>query len=320
MNSTGAELRYEDLGFGITCIDTQLQRAGLASCYLLAAGDELAFIDCGTGNSLPFFLQLLERKGLSVEQVRYVIPTHVHLDHAGGAGALMAHCPNAQLVVHPRGARHLIDPGKLEAGALAVYGQARFDRLFGKLQPIAAQRVIEAGEGFELNFNSRELRFLDTPGHARHHVCIHDPVSQGVFTGDTFGVSYPELNQGRHRFVFPPTTPTQFDPDAWYASIDRLLALKPERMYLTHYGCHMEPEYLGRELRYNIAEYVAIAEEFANHEKRLQRLTEELLRQARNFLLDQQCGLDSEAINELLAGDMQLNAQGLDYWLASRAV
>lgn len=319
MSSQAGELRYEDLGFGVTCIDTQLQRPGLASCYLLTVGDELAFIDCGTGNSLPYFLQLLERKGFSVEQVRYVIPTHVHLDHAGGAGALMAHCPNAELVVHPRGARHMIDPGKLEAGALAVYGQSAFDRLFGKLQPIAEQRVIEAGEGFELNFNARVLRFLDTPGHARHHVCIYDSASKGVFTGDTFGVSYPELNQGRHRFIFPPTTPTQFDPESWYESIDRLLALEPDRVYLTHYGCHTEPEFLARELRYNIAEYVAIAEEFAGHEERLQRLTIELLRQARNFLLDQQCGLEPDAIDELLAGDMRLNAQGLDYWLNSKA-
>lgn len=318
MNSNSGELRYEDLGFGVTCIDTHLQRPGLASCYLLVAGGELAFIDCGTGNSLPYFLELLERKKFSVEQVRYVIPTHVHLDHAGGAGALMAHCPNAQLVVHPRGARHMIDPGKLEAGALAVYGQSAFDRLFGKLQPIDQQRVIEASEGFELNFNSRVLRFLDTPGHARHHVCIHDPLSKGVFTGDTFGVSYPELNQGRHRFIFPPTTPTQFDPDAWYESIDRLMALNPERVYLTHYGCHTEPEFLARELRYNIAEYVAIAEEFAGHEERLQRLAVELQRQARNFLLDQQCGLDPDAIDELLAGDMRLNAQGLDYWLNTK--
>lgn len=319
MSSNSAGRGYEDIGFGVTCIDTQLARAGLASCYLLAAGDELAFIDCGTGNSLPFFLEILERKGLSTEQVRYVIPTHVHLDHAGGAGALMASCPNAQLVVHPRGARHMIDPGKLAAGALAVYGQAAFDRLFGELRPIEEDRVIEAGEGFELNFNSRVLRFLDTPGHARHHVCIHDPASKGIFTGDTFGVSYPELNQGRHRFIFPPTTPTQFDPDAWYESIDRLMDLMPERVYLTHYGCHMEPEFLARELRYNIAEYVAIAEEFAGHDERLQRLTIELLRQAKNFLLDQQCGLDSEAIEELLTGDMRLNAQGLDHWLDTRS-
>ncbi len=314
-----AGVRYQDLGFGITCIDTQLIRSGLASCYLLEAGDEVAFIDCGTNNSVPLLLEVLERKSLQVEQVRYVIPTHVHLDHAGGAGGLMARCPNAQLLVHPRGSRHMIDPGKLQAGALVVYGQETFDRLYGGVTPIPEVRVVEKEEGSELDFNGRTLRFLDTPGHARHHFCIHDPASRGIFSGDTFGVSYPELNLGRHRFIFPPSTPTQFDPDAWLDSIDRLMALKPERMYLTHYGCHMEPDYLAQTLRHSIVEYAATAQEFAQHDNRLQRLTDDLLRQARNFLLDQQCGLDPEAIDGLLLGDMRLNAQGLDYWLTSRA-
>lgn len=317
--SPAVKARFQDLGFGITGIDTELQRPGLASCYLLTAGDEAAFIDCGTGNSLPFLLDTLRRKNLSVEQVRYVIPTHVHLDHAGGAGGLMAACPNAQLLVHPRGARHMIDPGQLEQAAMAVYGKAAFQRLFGSLQPIAAQRVIAIEDGEELKLGARTLKFLATAGHARHHHCIYDVQSKGVFSGDTFGVSYPELNLGRNRFIFPPTTPTQFDPEAWYLSIDRLMALQPERMYLTHFGCHEEPAYLARELKHNIAEYVEIAAEFSQHSNRPERLTQALLEQARNFLLDQQCGLDANGIDEILRMDMQLNAQGLDYWLTSQS-
>jgi len=311
--------RYQDLGFGISCVDVQLQRPGLASCYLLRSGDEAAFIDCGTSNSIPYLLEVLRRSDLEIEQLRYVIPTHVHLDHAGGAGRLMAACPNAQLIVHPRGARHMIDPAQLQSAALAVYGEERFSRMFGGLEAIAAERVVEAPDGFELDFNGRMLRFLDTQGHARHHNCIVDEASHGCFTGDTFGVSYHELNLGRNRFIFPPTTPTQFDPDAWLASIDRLMALKPERMYLTHYGCHEEPDYLARELKLNIREYAEIAEEFANHPNRLERLSVALLEQARNFLLDQQCGEEPEVIDALLSGDMRLNAQGLDYWLSHRA-
>lgn len=318
-NSTNRSLplAFQGLGFGISCIDTQLMRTGLASCYLVEAGGEVAFIDCGTSNAVPLLLGVLERRGYSPEDVRYVIPTHVHLDHAGGAGALMAECPNAELVVHPRGSRHMIDPGKLEAAAIEVYGQQVFDKLYGGLLPVDPARVVEQADGSELNFNSRIFRFLDTPGHARHHFCIHDPASRGVFTGDTFGVSYPELNLGRHRFIFPPTTPTQFDPQAWYDSIDRLMELMPDRMYLTHYGCLAEPESLAPALRHAIDDYAGIATEFAQHEDRIGRLTVELLRHARNYLLDQQCGLDPDAIDALLVGDMRLNAQGLDHWLAT---
>ena len=317
--SSGITARFQDLGNGITCIDTELQRPGLASCYLLMSGEEAAFIDCGTGNSVPYLLETLRRKKISVEQVRYVIPTHVHLDHAGGAGSLMAHCPNAELVVHPRGARHMIDPSQLQQAALAVYGESTFERLFGSLQPIAEERVVTTEDGQVFDFNSRSLVILDTAGHARHHNCLYDSASGGVFTGDTFGVSYPELNLGRNRFIFPPTTPTQFDPEAWYKSIDRLMALRPLRMYLTHFGCHEEPEYLARELRHNIAEYVDIAEEFANLNDRQERISIALLQQARNFLLDQHCGQDADRINELLTMDMRLNAQGLDYWLNARS-
>lgn len=313
--ATTLPVRYQELGHGIRCIDTQLQRGGLASCYLLVEKDQAAFIDCGTGNSVPVLLEVLRRAGLQPEQVSYVIPTHVHLDHAGGAGRLMQHCVNASLVVHPRGARHMINPEKLQQGALAVYGEAAFGRLFGSLEPIAEQRVIEATDGFELDLGGRVLQFLDTPGHARHHVCVHDARSSGIFTGDTFGASYPELNNGRARFIFPPTTPIQFDPDAWLASIERLLALQPERVYLTHFGMHDEPEALGRQLRERILDYAEIARELMAADNREEKIGQALMQSSINYLLDQQCGLDDQVIRELLAMDMQLNAQGLDYWL-----
>lgn len=309
--------RYQDLEHGISCIDVQLQSPGVASCYLLAAGDDLAFIDCGTGNSVPLLLDVLRRKGLSVDQVRYVIPTHVHLDHAGGAGGLMAQCPNAHLLVHPRGARHMIDPGKLEQGALQVYGEQRFRRLFGELTPVAEERVITAEDGLQIDFNGRVLRFLDTPGHARHHVCIHDQASQGIFTGDTFGASYPQLNGGRARYIFPPTTPVQFDPVAWGKSIARLLALSPTTVYLTHYGAYDRPELLATQLRQRISEYADVALEFATASNRQSRIETTLMQTATDYLLDQQCGLDSEQIRALLAMDMRLNAQGLEHWLTT---
>lgn len=313
---TATKLIMIELKQGISCIDIQLQRPGLACCYLLVEEGQAAFIDCGTGNSLPLLLAALKRRGLTVNDVRYVIPTHVHLDHAGGAGVLMKACPEAKLVVHPRGARHLIDPTRLEQGALAVYGEQKFAQLFGKLEPIAESRVIEAADGFRLHIAQRPLLFLDTPGHARHHFCIYDEQSRGLFTGDSFGASYPELNHGRARFIFPPTTPVQFDPEAWHQTLDRLMALDAERVYLTHFGMHEDLQPLARQLRQSIADYADIAREFVTANERQQRIQASLMQYSLNYLLDQHCGIEPGQISGLLAMDMQLNAQGLEHWLS----
>lgn len=309
---------YQDYQDGITCIDTMLGRRGLASCYLIEHGGMLGFIDTGTSNSVPIMLEVLGRKGYSVDQVAYVMPTHVHLDHAGGAGALMEKFPKAKLIVHPFGAKHLVDPVKLEAGSLAVYGEESFRKLFGKIVPVPASRVIVARDEMVLDFNGRELLFLDTPGHARHHYCIFDRLSNGLFTGDTFGASYPELNQGRAPLIFPPTTPVQFDPESWEASLKRLMSFSPERIFVTHYGMHENVPDLFTQLRLTIKDYSEIAVEFANHDRRTQRIASALLQASVNHLLDQQCGVGEAQIRELLAGDMALNAQGLDHWLSAR--
>lgn len=178
--------RYQDLGDGIYCIDTDLYRPQMAACYLVREGDAAAFIDTGTYHAIPSLLEVLAELGLAAENVRYVIPTHVHLDHAGGSGELMARCPNASLVVHPKGAWHMIDPSKLQAGATAVYGAEGFAKDYGKLIPVAARRVINTTNGYAINLNGRELVFYDTPGHANHHGCIFDQRTAVCFTGDTF--------------------------------------------------------------------------------------------------------------------------------------
>ena len=310
------ELRYQELPHGITCIDTWLMRPGLAACYLIGSGEHFGFIDTGTPNSVPLLLELLKRKGIAPQQISHVMPTHVHLDHAGGTGALMQALPEAKLVVHPRGARHMIDPGKLEAGALAVYGHATFERLFGRLVPVDASRVIEAPDGFELDFHGRPLRFLDTPGHARHHYVVYDARSQGLFTGDTFGASYPELNAGRRPFIFPPTTPIQFEPRVWKETLDRLLSLSPKRIYVTHFGMHQEPDKLAARLKDSIDEYVSIAVDLEQSASRTKAITDALMNYSINTLLDSGCTLPRETMTDVLKGDMALNAQGLDYWLS----
>ncbi len=301
---------------GITCIETGYQRPGLAACYLLQEGEVAALIDTGTPFTVPTIMALLAHRGLRPDQVRYVIPTHVHLDHAGGAGRLMRELPEARLVIHPFGARHMIDPSKLAAGAKAVYGEAQFARDFGRLEPVDPERVIEAGDDRVLALGPRTLRFLDTPGHARHHLCVWDEQSRGFFTGDTFGIAYPELATDQGPFMLLPSTPVQFDPDAWHATLDRLMAFRPERMYLTHYGMVERPGERVGYLHQAIDSYVAMARALGDSgDERLPLLREELRKQLQEQLRKHGCSLPQAEIDRLLALDLDLCAQGLDVWL-----
>jgi glyoxylase-like metal-dependent hydrolase (beta-lactamase superfamily II) len=300
---------------GIRCIDTLQERAGLACCYLLQRGDDLAFVEAGTAHGVPRLLALLDARGIARERVRYVIPTHVHLDHAGGVGVLMRELPAAKLVVHPRGARHLIDPSKLIAGAQAVYGAAAVQRMYGEIAPVAEDRVIVADDGARVPLGDAELQFVDTPGHARHHFCVWDPVSRGFFTGDTFGLSYRDFDGPGGPFLFPTTTPVQFEPDAWMQTLDRLLSFKPQRMYLTHYGCVENVERLAQVLRTGIERYRTIAGQLAKETNRHAKLVAALMADALRELAMLDAPVSEARARKLLAFDMELNAQGLGVWL-----
>lgn len=312
---------YEEIAAGIYCIDTGLYRPNLAACYLIRAGERLACVETGTARSVPGILAAVAALGLTPQALDYVIPTHVHLDHAGGAGALMARCPNARLVVHPKGADHMIDPSKLVAGATAVYGEENFARHFDTLVPIPAERVIIAEDGMTIDLAGRPLTFIDTPGHANHHGCLFDAQTQGWFTGDTFGIAYPELRTPEGPFLFAPATPVAFDPDAWQKSLDRLMAREPQALYLTHYGRVDHPRALEGELRQSIRDLaaLALAEEAnapAGREERLETgVAEQLMTRARR----QGCALEESRMREILEVDIALNAQGLAVWLARRA-
>jgi glyoxylase-like metal-dependent hydrolase (beta-lactamase superfamily II) len=306
----------KDYGHGVHLIDAQYRRRGLAALYLVIEGNQAAFIDTGTARSLPGALDVLKTLGIPVESVAYVIPTHVHLDHAGGAGAMIQAFPNARLVVHPRGARHLVDPGKLIAGVTQVYGPEETARSFGTIVPIPVERVIEAPDLFSLNLGGRELVFLDTPGHARHHFCIWDKQSGSMFTGDTFGLSYREFDTDKGAFIFPTTTPVQFEPDALHASIDRIRDHHPRQVLLTHYGRVTEIERLARDLHELIDAFVDMAVKANNaggdrHTLLVQGQREILLAR----LQKHGCLLDTTQIDTLLGGDYELNAQGIGVWL-----
>ena len=308
------KLDYQDLGQGISCIETYYQRPHLACCYMIEDQGEVAFIDTGTANSIPLVMELLSEKGISPEDVKYVMPTHVHLDHAGGTGQMMQQFPNAKLVIHPYGARHMIDPTKLIAGTLAVYGEEIFNRDYGELIPVEESRVIEAGDGHEITLGERTFTCFDTPGHARHHLCFWDNKTSSFFTGDTFGIAYPELGTEKGSFILLPTTPVQFDPDAWHATLDRLVSHSPQQMFLTHYCAIDEIDALANELHRQIDDYVAIAKA-ADTDKPYEAIYQRLIAYHREKLAEHGCKLPEQEISKILDMDIGLCAQGLEVWL-----
>lgn len=305
------------LSHGIHTIDTGFVRPQFDAAYLLVEKGRAAFIDCGTNHSVPRMLAALDVCGLTAADVDWLILTHVHLDHAGGAGELIAQLPNARLVVHPRGTRHMIDPSKLWAGASAVYGEAVMERDYGRLRPIPAERVIEAVDGHVVDLAGRLLRCIDTPGHAKHHLTIHDARANVCFTGDVFGLSYREFDTARGAFILPTTSPVQFDPDALHASINRLVALKPAAMYLTHFNRVDEIDRLAGDLHEQIDAMVALAQEAYQQPDRHASLVTSLTRLYADRAKAHGWQGSHETLLELLGGDIELNAQGLGVWLDS---
>lgn len=314
------QTHYQDLGEGIYCIDTALCRDDFAACYLIVEGDAAAFIDSGTYHSAPLIMQVLAELGLSADQVNYVIPTHVHLDHAGGAGELMRLCPKATMIAHPRGATHMIDPAKLIAGASAVYGAEVFARDYGTLTPVPKERLISAEDGFQFNLNGRQLGFYDTPGHANHHGSIFDERTRSWFTGDTFGISYREFDTEQGAWLFATTTPVAFDPESWKKTLLKYESKNPNAMLLTHYSRVTELDRLFPLLRKSLQDMVDIAlSEEQQPEGRLARIQEKV---AKNLVASAQAHgvrFSAAKIRELLALDIDLNGQGLAIWLQRRA-
>ncbi len=305
----------EALPGGVYAIDTGFHRDRFDAAYLLVQDGRAAFIDCGTNHAVPRLLAALDALGLSRAAVEGVIPTHVHLDHAGGAGLLMQALPQALLWVHPRGARHLVDPAALYAGALAVYGPAEMARSYGELVPVPADRVRATHEGQLLMLGQRPLRFADTPGHARHHHCIWDEATRGWFTGDTFGLSYREFDTAQGAWIMPTTTPVQFDPVALQASIERLLQEEPDCMYLTHYGRVTDVQRLGRLLLQLTRQLAELGRQTPTGATRHEALKRGQLDLFCASLADHGLGMARAEIASLLSIDLELNAQGLAVWL-----
>lgn len=310
----------EPCGHDIYAVDTGFHRPRFDAAYLVLHGGRAAIVDAGTNHAVPRILDALTALGLARDAVDWVIPTHIHLDHAGGVGLLMQELPAARVMAHPRAARHLVDPSQIWAGASAVYGEAEMQRNYGTLVPVPADRVDTSADGQRVSLTGRTLEFADTPGHARHHHCIWDEASQGWFTGDTFGLSYREFDTARGAWLLPTSTPVQFEPEALRASVERLLSRSPRAMYLTHYGRVGDVPRLGALLLSLLDEMVALGRRVGGlGEQRHAALCEGLAAIYRDSLAAHGCTLAAQDVQQLLALDVELNAQGMAIWLDREA-
>ena len=300
--------------FGITTIDTAYLGGQIASMYLMREGEEIAFIDTGLQKTIPHLEKTLKQMGLNFENVTYVIPTHIHLDHAAGAGPLMEVCPNAKLIIHPRGARHIIDPTRLIESTISVYGKQKFDELYGRIIPVSENRVAVANDKDIFFLGDRKLQFIDTPGHAKHHFCIWDEKSKSMFSGDTFGLSYREFDLDDEIYILPTTTPTQFDPEMLLNSIDVIFSHQPKHICLTHFGIIEPKEKVVNQLKEAVNHYIKVGKMNGKKAEAKEIIERELMSYSLQKLKEMGTSKDEVFCENKLLNDIVLNTQGLIFW------
>lgn len=284
----------------------------------------VALIDPGPSTTIEHLRAALARKGIAIADVRQLLLTHIHLDHAGATGSLVKENPAIEVLVHERGAPHMIDPSRLLASATRLYGQADMDRLWGAFLAVPADRVRVLTGGERITAAGREMEVAYTPGHASHHVSYFDPSSRIAFVGDTAGIrrrSHTDesansgaTSQANAGYVMPPTPPPDIDLEAWRISEERILAWDPGTLFLTHFGPHHGARLHFQELMEHLAEWSVIvrrllADETLDDERRQQMFVNEALRELRRIVGEQ----DAEKYSR--AGRLDYSWQGLSrYW------
>ncbi|WP_418445836.1 MBL fold metallo-hydrolase [Cloacibacillus evryensis] len=304
-----------DYGNGIYGVDGHYEIEGMAAVYVLLSEGRAAIIETAHNASLPYLLAALAELGVERETVDYICVTHVHLDHAGGAGSYMREFPRAKLVVHPRGARHMTDPAKLVEGVKAVYGDAETERIYGTIIPVPEDRVIAPEEGRELTFGRMTLVCRDAPGHAKHHMIFFEKSTRSLFAGDAFGISYLWMTGKKGRWAFPTASPVQFDPEAMIATTEMITALAPSRIFITHFGELTNIRENSELLIEGIKKYVGITEAAAGDKTKIKAGLAKLYAEAAK---ENNTKLPAATIEESLPVDLELNAQGLSFWYRQR--
>ena len=287
-----------------------LEDVAATTAYLIK-DEKNILIETGASSANAKILQALDQLHIGPGGLDAIVVTHVHLDHAGGAGLLMAECPGAELLIHPAGAPHLINTAKLEASARKVYGSA-FEELFHPLKDVDPDRVrmMEDGATYEVR-PGRHLSFHHALGHALHHLVVLDSQSKSLFTGDAAGMYYPRIKQHYNvDFALPASTPSQFDPEQYYETLGQLLKLHPRRICFAHYGSMEDPAWVVKEVRSWLPLFGKEAHEFWLQHHRIESLKKFLLSRILDELEARGVPRDNESLDQLIF-DTDLNAQGL---------
>lgn len=282
--------------------------------------EELTLIETGPSMSNPYILAGLKDLNIDPKKIKYIIVTHIHLDHSGGLGLLLRSCPNATVVVHPKGARHLIDPSRLITGARAIYKEA-FDKLYDPILPVPESKIIikEDGETLKISENC-SLIFYDTPGHCNHHFSVFDPVSNGIFTGDTIGINYNNIlkDVGVELYI-PSTTPNQFNPDSMLNSLMRIKDLKVDHIYFSHFSIASNVEEVFKQIEEWLPLFVGIGEQSEKFNKDHHWISEQITMLIRNYLNEQGVP-ENHKVYEYLNIDIPIDALGIVDYFSKRNV
>ena len=289
---------------GVYEIDTRLGGWDHLTAGYLLTGDAPALIEVGSQSSTQAVLDELAGLGLGAADLAYVAVTHIHLDHAGAVGDIAAAYPNAKVVVHEKGARHLASPDRLIASASMVYGEL-LDTLYGRMSATDAARITVAGDGDFIDLGGgHSIEVIDSPGHAKHHLGFFDPVSGLVFTGDAAGVLLPEVRNLR-----PATPPADFDLEAGLRSLEKFRARNPMGLAFAHYGLFTNPGELLDEAEESLIKWAEVAEgAYKSQADMVTALTTEF-----NVNLE---GASKEAMERFeMLNSIHSNAAGLTLWL-----
>ncbi len=300
-----------ECGDGIYGTDSFYEREGCTSIYIICSGGRCGIIESAANSSLPHLLSALDELGVDYANVDFLALTHVHLDHAGGAGSYMQKFPNAKLIVHPRGAKHMADPTALIEGVCEVYGKSETERMYGEIIPIDRERIISADDGYVFHIGDKKIITLETPGHAKHHNSYYDESDSVIFSGDTFGVSYSEMQTEKGRWAIPTTSPVQFSPENMVRSINKMLALNPKKILLTHFGEVSNISEAAEELCSTVQEYTKIAEAAQGDFKLIKENVKNLhIEMCKKHNIPH----PEQYTDSTLSVDTELNSQGLACW------
>lgn len=296
------------IGDGVLQIDTLLGGWERITAGYLIEGPAPVLVETGSQSSVPALLAALDELGLAADDLAGVAVTHIHLDHAGGVGDVAAAFPKATVYVHEKGARHLVDPSRLVASAEQVYGDL-LDSLYGRLDPTPAERVKVLADGDEVEVGpGRVLTTVDSPGHAKHHLALHDSTSGLLFAGDAVGVRLPDAGVLR-----PSTPPPDFDLDAALDSLTRFADRSPSGIALAHYGLVPDPSTILEEAADTLRRWAHVAEQA------WQRGGD--IAAALDDAFSSELEATDEAVQEKLdtLNGVHSNAAGLRRWLDQRA-